>query len=320
MCDMTNEKLIKTRSLQVLAFVSIFIGPSFHTHADEPQYKERALHMRTTAPQQYIHDATFLVETSIGTNINYVPHGSGFRVAYDNIVYGVTARHVVQNLNPNDNSWSGFTTPIYIRARSSSTNEANKNGHKDLSQLGPPEQIYHFHTNSHVDVAVFPMVSDIKFAEIMAAIPFNMLQNNEDILPGEDVHIFGYPGPYGFDSGESVIRSGTICYKNDKYTYLLDANLWPGDSGGLICSKPYFGVPAENKSQYQWHFGGKILGLETAYVSPQVFATIFSNLPKELQGFKIVISSQAIKEVFESESFQREHAKIKKSLYKDPVR
>jgi hypothetical protein len=143
--------------------------------------------------------------------------------------------------------------------------------------------------------------------ETNSALPVGNIQDDENVKVGEDVHIFGFPGPYGFDRGEAVIRSGTICYKVNRYLYLLDANLWPGDSGGLVASKPYFGVPKENLGTYQWHFGRKVLGIEYGLQDVATFG-----LPKELQSFRTVTSGQAIREIFESPQFREVHDRLKK--------
>jgi hypothetical protein len=129
-------------------------------------------------------------------------------------------------------------------------------------------------------------------------------------MTGEDVHIFGFPGPYGFVKGKSIVRSGTICFKIDKYHYLLDANTWPGDSGGMVVSKPYFGVPKDNLGTYQWHRGGKVIGLYIGRKDPQDIKGF--NLPESLEAFRIVVSGQAIVDMIKSDEFKVYHSKWKK--------
>jgi len=137
-------------------------------------------------------------------------------------------------------------------------NEINK----DIGAAIAYDRLYIFHTNSTLDVAIFPVFFYKGFTDRITLESVDQITTDDNVLVGEDVNIFGFPGPYGFDRGEAVVRSGTICYKLNKYIYLLDANLWPGDSGGLVCSKPYFGVPKGETGTYQWSGGGKVLGLE----------------------------------------------------------
>jgi hypothetical protein len=225
---------------------------------------------------------------------------------FDGLRYGVTARHVVQPPSKPWGTWStNFTQPLFIRAKPANTNFPPADLHRPINMdYFEYDQLYSFSENPQIDIAVFPAFSFKGAPEEAYCIPFEWIQDDTNVIVGEDVNIFGFPGPYGFDKGEAVIRSGTICYKLSPEVYLLDANLWPGDSGALVASKPYFGVPDKDHSRYQWHFGGKILGVESMYVQPSQF---LPDAPKELQGFRVIFSGEAIKELFESKQFKEKH-------------
>jgi|SRR5450830_1533803 hypothetical protein len=109
-----------------------------------------------------------------------------------------------------------------------------------------------------------------------------MLQSDELVLPGEEVHSFGFPGVYGAQDGTPVIRGGTIAYKLNRHEHLLDITSWHGDSGGLVCSKPYFGVPVGEPTTYQWQIGGKVIGVLQRYDPPRLYG-----LPQELENFRV---------------------------------
>jgi len=278
-------------------------------------YQEKEVYMRTTAPQGIVRDAVFLIERTNRLKGTLEPHASGFYIGFDGMFYGVTARHVVQQRGTKWGDWGDLIKPLYIRNRPVQADLPSSLMNREMGVI-PYENLYIVHTNNTLDVVVFPCLTVTSQTLTNApdratAISLNMVQCDDSVVVGEDVNIFGFPGPYGFDRGEAVVRSGTICYKVNQYAYLLDANLWPGDSGGMICSKPYFGVPKDDFKKYQWHFGGKVLGLYHGWVNPAAFG-----LPKELHAFQIIYSGQAIKEIFDSAAFKQKHKEVKALIEK----
>jgi hypothetical protein len=275
-------------------------------------YREQEVSMRTTAPRKLLVDGAFLIERTNSIEGRIEPQGTGFYIGVEGITYGVTARHVVQAFDSKSGTWGDLVRPLYIRSRPVQTNVPPSQIHKEIGLQVPYDHLFIFHTNSTLDVAVFPVFFFANMTDRIALGSVDSLQSDENVLVGEDVNVLGFPGPLGFDRGEPVVRSGTICYKLNPYIYLLDANLWPGDSGGLVCSKPYFGVPKDNPNRYQWNAGGKVLGIEHG---PLDLGPLM-NLPPELHGFQIIYSGQAIKEIFESPAFKDAQRAIKASAEK----
>lgn len=274
-------------------------------------YEEQPIHMRTTAPYQGLFKSSFSIERKTDQNV-YNPHASGFYILYNNIPYAVTARHVVQKKKLLKNaqvSWEEFITPLFIRIHTCDEKVPAESRHKEISDLNNNKYdgLYFFHKNSSVDAVIFPAFFRRDLSEVSLAVAYEKIQEDKSVLVGEDVNIFGFPGPYGFAEGESVVRSGTICFKLDKYTYLLDANTWPGDSGGMVVSKAYFGVPKEKLGQYQWHIGGKLIGLYIGRKNPQDFEGF--NLPESLEAFRLIISGQALLDMINSDDFADYHKK-----------
>jgi hypothetical protein len=229
------RNLITISSLALFAFVCFFDARGIQA------YEEKPVHMRTTAPHQGLLTATYTLELKVGNN-TYVPWASGFYVRYDDVPYAITARHAVQKKNvdqDNKITWGSSIIPLFIRAHTSDEVPYEKR-HKEISVLnqGKYDGLYIFHKSTNTDVAVFPAFFLKNISEEVEQLPFKFVQHDEQVKIGEDVHVFGFPGPYGFGEGKSVVRSGTICFKIDKHHYLLDANTWPGDSGGLVVSKP----------------------------------------------------------------------------------
>lgn len=246
----------------------------------------------------------FLIECEVPGRT--VARGTGFLIEVGTVLWGVTARHVVQERDAKTGEWLKPVEPLYIRAVSA---DGASSFRKEIAF--PPfsyHDMYAFHQDSKVDAAVFPTYRLKGQPEGGKALPTDFLQADDLVQVGEDVHLFGFPGPYGYESGTSVVRSGTICFKISKYMYLLDANAWPGDSGGLVCSKPYFGVPEGQASGWQWHMGGKIIGLQTAYQVPRALG-----LPQELEPFRLVVSAQAVIEILHSEDFKALEGRVKQA-------
>lgn len=273
---------------------------------ERPAYVEQPLHMRTTAPFHSLRHAVILLERRQGTG-EFVSQGSGFLVNYDSINYAVTARHVVQRRDNTSMTWQEFYPSLFIRVRPSNAAASLpvERRRKDVTGVFPHEELYQFHDDPAVDAVLFPTYRFIAVAEQTIGIPYDYLQPDDNVEAGADVHILGFPGPFGFEEGMSVVRSGTICFKLDRHRYLLDATTWQGDSGGLVCSKPYFGVVKDNLKRYQWSIGGKIIGINTAYVPPGTF-----NLPVELEPFRLVTAAQAIIDIMNTQRFRLTHQRL----------
>jgi len=273
---------------------------------ESQEYVEKPVMMRTTAPNEQLSYCVFLIEQQADAD-NYVPQGSGFLVDVDSILYGVTARHVVQKRDDETKEWGEPLLPLTIRAIRDNPDGVPSSFRKDFaSRWFSYGNMYVFHDNPLVDVAVFPTYRNRQLPEKTKALPLSWLQADELVRVGEDVHLFGFPGIYGYIQGVPVVRSGTICYKLSRHAYLLDVTSWHGDSGGLVCSKPYFGVPDAAPSTYQWQMGGKVIGLLQGYEPPTVYG-----LPDELEPFRVITSAQAIIEVFKSEAFGQLHDSLR---------
>jgi hypothetical protein len=268
-------------------------------------YIDKPVQMRTTAPNENLGYCVFAIERQVQEG-KRAPHGTGFYIGVDFVWYAVTARHVVQQLDRSAKRWGDMLRPLFIRAIRDSADGSRSSFSKQVTSPFPSyEEMFAFHEDDSVDAVVFPMYRLANAPEKTRVLPVSLLQPDDAVKAGEDVHLFGFPGLYGHAEGTCVVRSGTICLKVNEHTYLLDANAWPGDSGGLVCSKPYFGVPEGQPSSWQWQGGGKIVGLQSAYHAPSTFG-----LPAELEPFRLVVSAQAVIEILESQRFKSLHARI----------
>jgi hypothetical protein len=270
---------------------------------NETPYVERPIHMRTTAPARPLRSSVILLEFKRPDG-EFALMGSGFLVHCDPINYAVTARHVVQRKDDTSWTWRELYRPLFIRVQAGQTPVPVHRSRKDVAGMLEYDHLYCFHEEPTVDAVVFPTYRFADVQEEAVGIPESFLQPDDAVDVGEDVHVLGFPGSFGFDEGRSVVRSGTICYKLGRYRYLLDATTWHGDSGGLVCSKPYFGVP-ETRTGYQWQIGGKVMGIIAGYVPPAALG-----LPPELEPFRLVTSAQAIIDIMNSEQFRHLHQQL----------
>lgn len=291
------------KSLTFLILLLFFLSRNLYSYDEQPVY------MRTTAPYQGFLKSSFSIERKTIRN-HYIPHATGFYIRYESLPYAVTARHVVQKKiknGKNEVAWGEFKTPLFIRMHTDDKNVPTKSKHKEISIINNKKYdgLYFFHRDSSIDAVIFPVFFKKNISEVSLQLPYEMIQKDEFVLTGEDVHIFGFPGPYGFEKGKSVVRSGTICFKLNKNIYLLDANTWPGDSGGMVVSKPYFGILKENHRNSQWHIGGKLIGLYIGRRNPQDFKGF--NLPESLEAFRLIVSGQTLIDMIDSDEFKKYH-------------
>jgi hypothetical protein len=267
------------------------------------EYIEQPVMMKTTAPSPELSNCVLLVEREISEG-TYAPHGTAFLLAIGNLRYAVTARHVVQELT--QAGWGSFYSGLHLRAVSADANAPPMSIRKTLESVWfNSTNMFLFHPDTSVDAAVFPTYSLIGKAERSRALPLQMLQKDELVLPGEDVHLFGFPASYGSRDGTPVIRGGTIAYKLSRYEYLIDVTSWHGDSGGLVCSKPYFGVSVGQPGTYQWQIGGKVIGILCRYDPARAHG-----LPAELENFRVITAAQAVIEILGTPSFEALHAHL----------
>lgn len=259
------------------------------------QYVEQPVMMRTTAPNPQLSNAVLLVERERSPGV-FAPHGTAFLLRIGHLRWAVTARHIVQQGMPGD--WKSYHSGLALRVASPEPTPAAQYRKVLNSTLFDGQDMFVFHSDPAVDAAVFPTYGVKSYAERSVPLAGEMLQADNLVAAGEDVHLFGFPAAYGSSDATPVVRSGTIAYKLSRHEYLLDVRSWHGDSGGLVCSKPYFGVPV-GQSGYQWQGGGKIIGVLNRYDPPRLHG-----LPAELENFRVITSAQAVIEILATPKFE----------------
>ena len=182
----------------------------------------------------------------------------------------VTAKHVVQEheklrkidnrgelsirVNPQNSSSPGEKFPISILALSAGST-------------------WFFHPNSDIDLAIFPLnllklreqglQSDF-FANDQIVANADKLKDLE-VAAGDGVFILGFPmNLAGVQRNYVIVRQGVIARISEMLdrasrTFLVDAFVFPGNSGGPVVLKPEFGSIEGTKSQNTAYLIGIVL-------------------------------------------------------------
>lgn len=154
-------------------------------------------------------------------------------------VYLITNRHVFENLQI---AYLRFNPITNERAREYSINLLNENG----------LPLWFSHTDEEIDVAAIPIDINMLKEHKMQVEYFrsnkhvaNIDKLNElSVMEGDFIYTLGFPmGIVGGDRNRVIVRGGTIARICDVLThtnkeYLIDAFVFPGNSGGPVISKP----------------------------------------------------------------------------------
>lgn len=144
------------------------------------------------------------------------------------------------------------------------------------------KEIWSAHSNPSVDVAVMPInvkllqEDGVEFGwipeELMA---FQDMINSLGITPGDEVFVLGFPmGLSGIERKYAIVRGGLIARLDDEiirttHSFLIDASIFPGNSGGPVIFKPAIvsieGTTPINKAYLLGIVNGYIPYEETAY-------------------------------------------------------
>jgi|LGOV01.1.fsa_nt_gb S1-C subfamily serine protease len=179
-------------------------------------------------------------------------------------VYLITNRHVFEKL---PTVYLRFNPRTNEPAREYTLNLLNENG----------TSLWFPHPNAEIDVAVIPINFNLLQEHAMQAACFqsdlhvaNMDKLNElGITEGDFAYVLGFPmGLVGGERNTVIVRSGTIARIRDALVranqeYLIDAFVFPGNSGGPVVSKPEALAIQGTKSQEAAY----LIGIVKSYVS-----------------------------------------------------
>ena len=165
------------------------------------------------------------------------------------------------------------------------------------------------HPDPKVDIAVYEFPLDdphgnehrvSSFKSDSAAAFCEDLQNME-FREGDEVYTLGFPlGLAGYDRNYPIIRQGVVARIQDLYdgqseSFLIDASIFPGNSGGPVIAKPTMFSYGQNRAQ------PKLIGVVSGYLpyedvalSAQTGRPVFA--AAENSGLAVVVPIDKVKE------------------------
>ncbi len=100
--------------------------------------------------------------------------------------------------------------------------------------------------DSTIDLVCFPFLvkkSAFLTDSTYKMIPYSSFPNNENYYEGKDIYVLGYPGSVGANYWtRGLLRKGIVSWlpKNNvgQNKFLIDCNIFPGNSGGPVFTIP----------------------------------------------------------------------------------
>jgi hypothetical protein len=177
--------------------------------------------------------------------------------------YLVTNRHLF-----------GTATSAKIRCNPSGAGPAQEFLAELTRPDGSPQWIGH--PDPAVDIAVLPIDFNVFVDRGMAVVPFLSSQHvltrqemrAEKVSEGDEVFVLGFPmAMVGADRNFVIVRSGSIARVRDLLDgssgeFLVDATVFPGNSGGPVILKP----ETRSLEGTQAHDSAKLIGIVGAYL------------------------------------------------------
>lgn len=181
-------------------------------------------------------------------------------------VYLVTNRHVFENL-----------PTIYLRFNPKTNEPAREYTLSLLDKNNTP--LWFSHPNTEIDVAIIQINFKVLREHAIQAAYFQSDKsvanidklNDLGITEGDFAYVFGFPmGLVGDERNAVIVRSGSIARIRDALAktnqeYLIDAFVFPGNSGGPVVSKPELVAIQGTKSQNAAY----LIGIVKSYVPYQ---------------------------------------------------
>lgn len=226
-------------------------------------------------------------------NTNFSPVGTAFCVRFRGTPYVVTNRHVAEipSLFFRFNSKLSSGTVIRFSVdsiRASSGLDWALSNEGDLAAL--PLLLYD-------DILTHADSLDI------ATIGVSLFKGWDYLNEGDDLFILGFPLQLGAGlKSHPVYRSGIIALKDKPGQFLIDANIYPGNSGGPVFLRPSF-IDYRQKSIGTMTLA-YFVGVVSAYV-PYIDVAISSQTRRpritfeENSGLAIVYSSDLLAKLLE---------------------
>jgi hypothetical protein len=160
---------------------------------------------------------------------SYFPTGTGIIIIYNKYIYIVTNQHIAK------------LTDLFIRFNVKSSK--NRNVRYSIDKMVKSSKApWLVAPNSDVAIVLltdYPEVMNVSDTLDIMPMGISLFKNWDYLNEGDDIYILGFPIGIGADEHYSpVYRSGIISLKENKNEFLIDANIYPGNSGGPVFMKP----------------------------------------------------------------------------------
>lgn len=171
---------------------------------------------------------TIVLFEQADSDTSFAAIGTGFLVAYENRMFIVTNQHIAveQNLYARFNLKA---QPIKsVRCSIDSVVHAS----------GIP-----WETTGGADLAVLPLLVYPELALHVidldiVGIGLSRFRSWDTVNEGDDIYVLGFPMRIGSgDHYAPVVRSGVVALKEQPGKFLIDANIYPGNSGGPVFTR-----------------------------------------------------------------------------------
>lgn len=234
--------------------------------------------------------------------IEFIPMGAGFITECNNVNILVTCKHVIFDLFQkkfNENLYVSYNLKNGLRGRRKL---------EDIQKITPIGWV--FHENEAVDLAVLPYLIDEVNDDIIR-MGRTMYEPMDNLSEGDDVFFLGFP--LGLDMGVNslirpVVRQGMISLIQPDKNFLIDANVFPGNSGSPVFLKP---TMIDYKTNTVVPIKpAKFIGIISGYLSYSDTAiSSHTKRPRvvfeENSGLARVISVNLLNEIFDNEKFSK---------------
>jgi len=232
---------------------------------------------------------------------------TGFLIQTEKIFHLVTAKHVV--FDNNTGQFRDNSAFIFFNKKDGTI------GSQSLDLVKSQGFKWVFHPNPGVDIAVIPFPISPDFD--VKVIPEEFFFDSSKLCELLEVFFLPFqPNIIQPSRIAPIFRTGMISIVNDDFTFFMDANAFPGNSGSPVFIKPQairwasdsFNLGADE-------MGGKFLGLVGEYVPYQEVAiSAQTQRPRiifeENTGLSKVWTTKYLKEVFQSPDFKSQLASI----------
>ncbi len=236
----------------------------------------------------------------------------------------ITAKHVVYN---SKNNW--FPNVLYLRLSEDDTLDFDNYTGIPISLKEDNSISWIPHPNGSVDLVCIPLINNILGTPLHDHFKALLYSDIADsVYEGESILVLGYPG---FATSKvlvkSILRQGIVSWTNPKNpqvnTFLIDCNIFPGNSGGPVFTLPYGLGPYNPRSGMNGILSGgelKFAGIVTeVYVENQNATDSILNNLTNFSGKQIFVQQKTALAVVEPAPRIRELLDFVNLIFKNRV-